>query len=630
MDEEQQNVFSQQGSSDNNTIGNNTEQEIIKILKECETIQNVWKDYSNSKFDIYFILNGETITRGLQVKAITKVKGKKDNFRMNHLDRYENGMLIVGMNIENNFGLAYIKTDSYDIITSTFSLGIKGNSRFKSIIMYGYNFRRQLYTLLTSAPIVTQEVFEKSITKDQLSEHNSISRFIALCVKFGFTNIKRVENSSSHTDLLLNGLKIQMKYAANQSSVTSKGTYSYKITLAKANGMKTKQPYRQGDNDFYIIELLPNHGDFLILSETLLIEKGYIQTINQKGKWNLDVYPYDYVEKKKATMTKNLSMVKGNWTCDRSLWILSNQSRDDFIGKIYFKNDNNNFQKLEEKDLENKSVELKPMPEAIELAFAAEELIKYLYRHNKWLNLVYIAKHSNAFPDINLETLSAALNKSIVDIFFKGKYNFIVLSDNVSIKVHFGMSGQWVINTYDKKQPTPSTIKPNNTHFELIFSDEETIVQVFFVNNRFGKFHVYTDHQTLCENVEKIANGFLGRFIITPQEWLFNFSLYTGAKLLREALLDQKQLCSGIGNYLRIEIFYYAKFHPDVTIGKLTEGMKLNLYHICLNVIQGHYQGTIDKVVYEKQYCPNGHLLTKEKRSGRPFYYCSVEQVIGL
>ena len=99
---------------------------------------------------------------------------------------------------------------------------------------------------------------------------------------------------------------------------------------------------------------------------------------------------------------------------------------------------------------------------------------------------------------------------------------------------------------------------------------------------------------------------------------------------MREALLDQKQLCSGIGNYLRIEIFYYAKFHPDVTIGKLTEGMKLNLYHICLNVIQGHYQGTIDKVVYEKQYCPNGHLLTKEKRSGRPFYYCSVEQVIGL
>jgi hypothetical protein len=106
-----------------------------------------------------------------------------------------------------------------------------------------------------------------------------------------------------------------MKYASNPSGVSNR-TYSYKICLGTSKG-----PYKQGDNDLYIIELGSNHGDFLILSEKILIEKGYIQTNEQKGKKNLNVYPHDYVEKKLLTTIGHKSKIKGNWSCDKSLWI---------------------------------------------------------------------------------------------------------------------------------------------------------------------------------------------------------------------------------------------------------------------------------------------------------------------
>jgi formamidopyrimidine-DNA glycosylase len=259
------------------------------------------------------------------------------------------------------------------------------------------------------------------------------------------------------------------------------------------------------------------------------------------------------------------------------------------------------------------------------------------------MNLIYISKHSTSYPAVDIQNFLAALNKPISDLFCKGKNYFIVLSNDISIKCSMGMAGEFVINSFNIKQLTSLaqadrekiiqhslTWKPNNCHFELIFSDEETIVQVFYCNDRFGKFHIYTNHQELCENVEKIASGFIGRFIITPQEWMYNFIHYTDAKLFRQALLEQKKLCSGIGNYLRIELFYYAKFHPDITIGQLTDEMKLNFYYLCLQLIEGHYRGTAEKVIYEKKFCPNGHQVIKEKKGGRPFHHCPVEQIIGL
>lgn len=153
-------------------------------------------------------------------------------------------------------------------------------------------------------------------------EYHSIERFTRYCHIYGFI-VEKSSSNASCFDLLVNGVKVQMKYAANQSSAKSKRTYSYKISLGKnSGGCKHNVPYEAGDNAIYVIELLPLHGDFLILSEQLLIDRGYIKTTTQEGKYNLDVYPHDYASNPKyKNPEKGKRALRGNWTCDSRLWI---------------------------------------------------------------------------------------------------------------------------------------------------------------------------------------------------------------------------------------------------------------------------------------------------------------------
>jgi formamidopyrimidine-DNA glycosylase len=49
------------------------------------------------------------------------------------------------------------------------------------------------------------------------------------------------------------------------------------------------------------------------------------------------------------------------------------------------------------------------------------------------------------------------------------------------------------------------------------------------------------------------------------------------------ALLDQN-LISGIGNYLRCDILWYAKINGDTRIGELTTSQKTDLYNASRNI----------------------------------------------
>lgn len=68
MDE---NIIDKRGKKNNN-VGHDTEQTVMDILKTFNNVKKVWKDTSNSKFDLYYVLeDGET--RGLQVKSLLEI-----------------------------------------------------------------------------------------------------------------------------------------------------------------------------------------------------------------------------------------------------------------------------------------------------------------------------------------------------------------------------------------------------------------------------------------------------------------------------------------------------------------------------------------------------------------------------
>jgi formamidopyrimidine-DNA glycosylase len=66
-------------------------------------------------------------------------------------------------------------------------------------------------------------------------------------------------------------------------------------------------------------------------------------------------------------------------------------------------------------------------------------------------------------------------------------------------------------------------------------------------------------------------------------------------KNLAKLLMDQRSICSGIGNYLRAEIIYAAGIDPFIKMSDLSNDEKNRLYHAIVTISQKAYKegGTI-------------------------------------
>ncbi len=290
------------------------------------------------------------------------------------------------------------------------------------------------------------------------------------------------------------------------------------------------------------------------------------------------------------------------------------------------------------------------MPEGVECARATSKIIKRLFVNNKWMYFTNAFKIGSSYPDVDITKLIPALDKPIIDIFCKGKKYFFMLHNNVTILASHGMAGYWSV------EPSPGL---RNTHFRFDFSESLTnnpdnsgfyhpTISFYFINTQFGEVNILTSERELIMSVNKLANGFIGRFILTKEEWTSRLLTISKTKSLRTVLMDQTELCSGIGNYLFAEIMYNAKLDPYIYVVDLFQisqrsesyGQSVNLlgylYDVCLYVIDGHYKKTLEKLVYSRSMTPNGNKIIGEKRNAkgevvkskgtRTTWYCPAEQ----
>src|SRR5579862_7258525 len=77
--------------------GNLNEEIVLGLLSNFDNVEKVWKDNYNSKFDLYYVLKNEDVIKGLQVKTLTRSMDS-NSFIMSGMDKYSDGMLIVGVN----------------------------------------------------------------------------------------------------------------------------------------------------------------------------------------------------------------------------------------------------------------------------------------------------------------------------------------------------------------------------------------------------------------------------------------------------------------------------------------------------------------------------------------------------
>ena len=281
------------------------------------------------------------------------------------------------------------------------------------------------------------------------------------------------------------------------------------------------------------------------------------------------------------------------------------------------------------------------MPEGPETARSTDKLRQSLNVGGKWMYLVNAFRYGDRFSNVDICFLRNALDKPIVDIFCKGKEYFICLANNITIHAHHGMEGHWRI----ENDQDPSLVV-DNTHFRFDFkmvlpnnyksnpysttSEFQPDLVLYFVNVRLGSLEIMTSKKELDDAVNRLAPSFIGNNKISMQEWLMRISTINKGNLIRVALMDQKQICCGIGNYLLIELLYFCRLNPETSFGQLSQNKLEEMYHIFDAVINGHYKKTLVKVIYQKKKCPNGHDLTKSKVGGRTFYHCPVEQTFIL
>lgn len=263
------------------------------------------------------------------------------------------------------------------------------------------------------------------------------------------------------------------------------------------------------------------------------------------------------------------------------------------------------------------------MPEVVEVTRSADKIIRRLKPGNDWLYFVDIYKIGNRFDEVDIAQCIPALNQRMLNFFSKGKEYFFFLAGDVGLRAHHRMEGYWTFEHPDKL---------NNVHFRLDFCHEPNhlapdVISLYYVDNRLGEFQVLTNHQSLIERINRIANGFIGQFILTKEAWLHGLAGLKQTSILWDVVTDQKKLCSGIGNYLRAEVFWHAKLFPWLSIGQISVHERSWLYDVFVAVVTGHYRRTLEKVIYMRKISPTGNPIVCEKSKGKQtIWYAPLDQ----
>lgn len=226
----------------------------------------------------------------------------------------------------------------------------------------------------------------------------------------------------------------------------------------------------------------------------------------------------------------------------------------------------------------------------------------------------------------------------ITDIFYRGKVVFFVFENKEKTKKwwminSFRMTGGWKVEK-DNYSCVKIEMKPEKRNG--VFD----ITSIYYTDiRRFGTMDFTNDPAEAEKKINDFNYGFLGKYVITFENFKKNIKK-CGKKGLASCLMNQRSICSGIGNYLLSEIFYDCAMYPHIKCNELDDTKIKKLYKSCKSVIlnsyeiggvsvkdftdiygnKGEYQDNLK--VYMKKEDPYGNRVIKEKcNHGRNIFY---------
>lgn len=209
------------------------------------------------------------------------------------------------------------------------------------------------------------------------------------------------------------------------------------------------------------------------------------------------------------------------------------------------------------------------MPEGPEILYFSHYLSKHFSDDNQIndINVLsgrYLNKNIN-----NFNILKESLPFNIVDIGTKGKFLYLKLSNGYNITFNHGMTGLWTdkINEYNR--------------FEFKLQNKS----IYFNDVRnFGIINIF-DNKELEKKLNELGPDILSNEI-TFELFYDKISKHKHKKI-GLLLMDQK-IISGIGNYLRAEILWYAGISPYRIVNDLDSNLLTKLYNAAYNISRYH------------------------------------------
>jgi formamidopyrimidine-DNA glycosylase len=233
-------------------------------------------------------------------------------------------------------------------------------------------------------------------------------------------------------------------------------------------------------------------------------------------------------------------------------------------------------------------------PEGPEVFLFAQSLNRNL--QGKFLeNVDLIGKYQDGHDaPKNFEDLIENLPSIVTSVTSKGKLLIFTLENGYFLYSSLGMTGHW------------SEEITKHTHVILETVDKSIS---YTDSRRFGHFRISKDTKIQDDIAPSILD-------ITKEEYIKRAGKYKG--WLIKILIDQRKICSGVGNYLLSEIVYEGCYGPDDKIEEITDyGM---MYDITHKLVQSSINnGGASLQNYKKYDGKNGNFQTMLKAYGRKY-----------
>jgi len=257
------------------------------------------------------------------------------------------------------------------------------------------------------------------------------------------------------------------------------------------------------------------------------------------------------------------------------------------------------------------------MPEGVEVKLMLEKLKKL---HNQPITQIkiYSGKYTRHGKPLGFNLFRKNLPLLIKNIQSKGKFIYISLSNNWFILLQLGMAGKLITK---KNREKHDHIEFTTPKYNLYFHDIRNFGNIQFTNKK----------EILEYKLQKLGYDPL-QDNITLKQFTKHIQSFFPYKRIGSLLLEQNFI-SGIGNYLRADILYCAKIHPEKEIGSFTKKNIKKLLECIKKTMLSSYQKQKNKdfkfIIYKQDKSPKGNPISKYKdNKGRTMWFVEKEQFL--